>query len=433
MTSRDIVAFLADGDVLLDSGRLPVLTAPELQRDLLDRAGAEVFTGPVRRVAVDVFVRTVAARTQDRPPGEWVPVQELTDAQSFSGELGPAVRQAVMGAEREYSGAAPVPPQRPEWYAPGWLDEVDRWVDAALAAAGRRRTGPSVVLRMWSLSAIVRVATDSGAVFFKSTGGGFDAEPAVTALLAQRYGPLMPAVLATATGGRPRRAWMLLEELSGVDRQRAPGAALALAPVLADLQAGSVGDLARLRAAGCPDRTAASLLDGLAMLLAESVELAGLSADDLDAARAAAPRMAELVRELWDCGLPATLTHGDLHVGNVAYDGDQVRVFDWTDAAVSHPFFDIMLLAGSAEDSAERGRLTLDPSVADAFAARWRAHCPEADIDRALALAAPVNDLYQAISYEGIYRNQEDASRWELEGVVERFLRRLPELVDRVG
>jgi hypothetical protein len=44
-----------------------------------------------------------------------------------------------------------------------------------------------------------------------------------------------------------------------------------------------------------------------------------------------------------------------------------------------------------------------------------------------------VNDLYQAISYEAIYRAQEDASRWELEGVVERFLRRLPELVDGVG
>jgi aminoglycoside phosphotransferase (APT) family kinase protein len=254
----------------------------------------------------------------------------------------------------------------------------------------------------------------------------------VTALLAERYGQLMPTVLATASGAAemPGRTWMLLEELRGLHQDQAPGAAAALAPALADLQARTADDLADLRAAGCQDRTMSSLLDGLTRLLHESVELTRLSAAELAAARSAAPRMADVVRELWGCGLPDTLTHGDLHLGNVAYDGERVRVFDWTDAAVSHPFLDVILLAGSAQGSAERGRLTLDRGVAAAFAARWRAHRPDADVDRALQLAVPVNDLYQAISYEGIYRAQEDASRWELEGVVERFLRRLPELAE---
>jgi hypothetical protein len=223
----------------------------------------------------------------------------------------------VVTAAREYSGSAPQPPRRPEWYTPGWLDAVDEWIDDALAAAGRRRTGPSVVTRMWSLSAIVRVATDTGTVVFKSTGGGFEAEPTVTTLLAEHYGELVPTVL---------------------------------------------------------------------------------------------------------------------HVGNVAYDGDRVRVFDWTDPAVGHPSLDVVLLARSADEGTgdHADEPPLDRDVTDAYTARWRAHLPGADVERAMELAVPVNELYQALSYEGISRHQEDAARWELGGVVERFLRRLPHIVDGV-
>jgi aminoglycoside phosphotransferase (APT) family kinase protein len=176
-------------------------------------------------------------------------------------------------------------------------------------------------------------------------------------------------------------------------------------------------------------------LDGFAALLRESVELPAVSPEELAAAHSAAPRMAELVRELWSCGVPATLTHGDLHVGNVAYDGDRVRIFDWTDAAVGHPFLDATLLARPADEGTEDDvdEPALDRDVIDAYTARWRAHLPGADVDRAMELALPVNELYQALSYEGIYRHQEDAARWELGGVVERFVRRLPRLVDGVG
>jgi Phosphotransferase enzyme family len=439
MASVDIIAFLAHGDVLLEADRLPFMAEPDLHRELLDRVGADVFTGPAQRVAAGVLVQTVTGRTVPRPAGTWIPVESLTDAQASPDRHGPAVRSAVVTAARQHFGRAAVPPRRPEWYTPGWLDAVDNWIDATLASAGRRRTGSSVVTRMWSLSAIVRVATDSGTVYFKATGGGFDAEPAVTALLAERYGRLMPTVLGTVSGaagdaGGARRAWMLLEELSGVQQDRAPGAAVALAPAFADLQAQTADDLAELRAAGCPDRTMPSLLDGLAMLLRDSTELGRLTAKEWTAARSAAPRMAELVRRLWACGLPATLTHGDLHLGNVAYDGHRVRVFDWTDAAVSHPFLDAVLLARSATGDAETesGGAVLDQEVVAAYTSRWRTLRPQADVDGAMTLAVPVNELYQAISYEGIYRHQEVASHWELEGAVERFLRRLPQLVESV-
>ena len=54
----------------------------------------------------------------------------------------------------------------------------------------------------------------------------------------------------------------------------------------------------------------------------------------------ATARAEALVREFWACGIPDTLSHGDLHPGNVAYDGREVRLFDWTDGCVTHPFLD---------------------------------------------------------------------------------------------
>jgi hypothetical protein len=58
---------------------------------------------------------------------------------------------------------------------------------------------------------------------------------------------------------------------------------------------------------------------------------------------------------------------------------------------------------------------------------------PRADVDRALRLAPAIDRIVQAISIERIYRSQEETSRWELAGVVECFLRELPDLLAQVG
>ena len=44
-----------------------------------------------------------------------------------------------------------------------------------------------------------------------------------------------------------------------------------------------------------------------------------------------------------------------------------------------------------------------------------------------MRLAPLANQIYQTISYEGIYRAQEDRTRWEIGGVVARMLRSLVE------
>jgi aminoglycoside phosphotransferase (APT) family kinase protein len=198
---------------------------------------------------------------------------------------------------------------------------------------------------------------------------------------------------------------------------------------MAEVQLLSLDRLADLEAAGCPDRTLEPTLSAFEDLLQHSVMFGDLTGAELAAAREAAPRAKDLVRRFWDCGIPDTVSHGDLHPGNVACTSDELRIFDWTDAAVSHPFLDAAHFARSAlgrQPPMAAPRLAMDLEIAAAFIDEWRAACPAADVDTAIRLAPFVDQLYQAISYEGIYRAVEPDSRWELAGVVEQFLRGLP-------
>ena len=122
----------------------------------------------------------------------------------------------------------------------------------------------------------------------------------------------------------------------------------------------------------------------------------------------ATARAEELVREFWACGVPDTLSHGDLHPGNVAYDGRELRIFDWTDGCVTHPFLDGSHLArvldwyGTAEGEADR--------VMQAHARPWRDAFPDADVDRALELAPLADLVFQTVTFAHIAAAAEDGS-----------------------
>ena len=124
--------------------------------------------------------------------------------------------------------------------------------------------------------------------------------------------------------------------------------------------------------------------------------------------------------ELAELGLPETLVHGDLHPGNVAHDGDALVLYDWSDAAVAHPFLDAAHLVRSIpEEERDAARA--------AYAEVWRTAYPDVDVARGLELAAQVNTIYQMVTFEHICRAVEDASYWELSGVVARYLKQLPD------
>ncbi len=378
-----------------------------------------VTVSPVRRLDTEPrrFVHVLSG-TGGAPTGaaEWLDVANLDRLDEPE-----AVLSAVRLAVGELNGQVPRPLHRPDWYRLGWLEEVESWIDARLAVSGRRRTGPSSVIKLWGLSVVLRVPCAwpnavEAAVYFKATCDLFRAEPMISQALGLFARDHVPSVLAVDHD----RAWMLMDPLPGADSETPPSLAVTAAEVLATVQLTALSHLNELARAGCPDRGLQPTLDGLRLVIDDSTELHLLSADERAAVAAMGPWLTSKIGELYQCGLPITVGHGDLNLGNLASDGTRLVLFDWTDACFTHPFLDAAHLAQS------RGVADKNDVLA-AFSRPWRDAFPGADVDHALGLAPLVNKAFQAISYEGIARAQEPTARWVMGGGVASVLRDLAE------
>ena len=416
MTEPHHVAFVHHGRVLVDETRTLPSFVPDQHLGSLTSAltlvGADVALAPVARLRDGRRVHVVGTRGAP-PGGAFVEPGELADA-----ELAEAVERGILEQD-----PVRTPPGRPDWFRPAWFDRVEAWIDEALARSGRRRTHPIQPIKLWSISAVARVATDGGDVWLKAPCEHFRGEVRVHPTVASLFPDLVPTLIAT----EETEGWLLMEPMAGVEEDRADGAGLEVANRWAAAQIQAVEHVDALLAGGCRRRGVEETLAGFHRVLAGSSELSLLSGEQVSAVRGCAGQIESLVRELWGAGIPDTLAHGDLHLGNVAWDGDALRIFDWTDGCVSHPFLDASHLAHFSR--ARPG----DPGLESTYAEQWRAAYPHADIDRILALAPLVDMVFQAITFDDIVNTTEPMSRWELGGVVADILRTLPEKVAETG
>jgi hypothetical protein len=410
------VALLHEGRVLVVDGRLPEIEVDEDVAELedhrftraLDVVGADVYLAPVLELEKDRFVDVVGCRALPVPEGTWVEPAFLGDA-ALSGLLASAIAEH-----------AEPHPLRPPWFLPGWYDEMEAWVDEQLVTSGRRRTGVIRVSRVWSISGVLQVPTDTGDVWFKAASDMFRGEAALHRALARHFPGDVPALVAVDVD----RGWILMEAMEGAgDSNRAPGADAALAQRWGAVQLTSLDVLDELVAAGAPVRDADATVAGFRRAVAESPELSQLTPEERAALDDVLDEVGQMVQELWGCGLPDTLSHGDLHIGNVAYDGEVLRVFDLTDCCVSHPLLDAYHLAHFDQRK---------PSESELFAAflrPWRAAYPDADLDRATALVPVVDLAFQVDTFHRIALATEPVSAYELGGVVAWLLKRVPDAV----
>jgi hypothetical protein len=223
--------------------------------------------------------------------------------------------------------------------------------------------------RTWNLSAIWRYHGPGGvpAAWLKQVPPFFAHEAAVLRLVGDVAPDLAPHVLAAGDHGRA-----LIAHVPGADRYDAPPSFRA--EVLAawqPVQSHFAGRLPQLRAAGIPDISLAALPEVARPHLSGMPGLAALL-DDLPSRLAAVDA----------CGLPDTLVHGDLHMGNVIHDGESFTIVDWGDAAIGNPAYDAVRMPGQPEVLAE-------------WAKRW----PDHDALRAAELLQPVELLRQAVVY----------------------------------
>ncbi len=294
-----------------------------------------------------------------------------------------------------------------------WLGEIAGWTQAQLATRKISTTGSPVEVRVLPWSAVFCCPTTAGDVYFKACAPSQGFEPALARFLAERRPDDVLPVLAADLD----RAWLLLPDGGDVLRHRLTGTAddlvahwSAILPQLSALQHDLAGDATRLLSLGVMDRRP-SVLPALFLELLDRADRwpldhpDGLSRDDLPRLRAFAPHLSSLCEELAALGPAPTLVIDDLHDGHIFVappaDSPRYRFFDFGDACVGHPFF--QMIAPQRFYAHEFDELELDDSAVESlyeiYLRRWSAEMPLKTRRHALDLALALGPLVRALTW----------------------------------
>jgi hypothetical protein len=308
-------------------------------------------------------------------------------------------------------------PLRAPWAEPGWFSRASHWMTETLIALGRNPTGPVQQFRNLGISSVLRVPTAAGLVYLKATAKLplFINEGAFMAQLAEQFPGQIPRPIAIEA----QQHWMLLDDFGADLRTQKPSEA-DVAKFLGQfgaLQVQSAGMTDALRRAGCRDRRLAVLALQIADLAVHPLTARHTTPDEPSRLCAAVPGLQERCTILGRYNLPDCLVHGDLHLGNVARNGDRYQVFDWSDSCIAHPFVDMIEPYFFYDDAEIQGRLR------DAYLSQWTQFEPMERLSEVWRLAKPLAALHQAVSYLHILIGQEELVHSEMADGLRDFVR----------
>lgn len=311
---------------------------------------------------------------------------------------------------------------RASWMRTGWYPKISHWmIDLADRMSLTEIEAPTQV-RSWARSATMKIKTKEETLYLKAVPHFFSYEPVITRVLSIRYPERAPDVRAVHV----ENGWMLMREFEGTPLTHIDDIEVWKRAVkeFARLQIDLIKNTQSLVALGVPDRNVDYLASQITRLMQDLPN--SLTEDEKIQLQRFAPTLRGMCHELAEYNIPLTLTHGDLWSGQVIVKADgKCLFFDWSDASISHPFFDMTTFL--AEVDAEL------PTIPDArsqlittYLQNWGRYEPMANLKQAYSLAMILGSLHQALFYYvHILPGVESAVRWELSGMLTHLLRQV--------
>ena len=210
------------------------------------------------------------------------------------------------------------------------IEEAESWVRSWLLI-----TGPLELFQAEPWASVFRAPAHGGVVWFKACASRQSFEVPLTAALSARW-DAVTEVLAHDVD----RRWLLMADAGEPLRTlgNPPQRWLEILPTYGELQIGETGRAEEHLASAVPDLRLAHLPALYEELLRAELPLESAETSALEAFR---PRFSELCEELDGAGIDATVQHDDLHMNNVYVKDGALRVLDWGDASIGHPFFSL--------------------------------------------------------------------------------------------
>jgi hypothetical protein len=199
-------------------------------------------------------------------------------------------------------------------------------------------TGPFELVKERPWATVWRVPLQGGVAYAKACRPIQAFEPALTAALARRWPDRVAEVLAFD----PARAWLLTADAGTPvgDLGNPPELWAEILPRYAELQRGEIAHAAEHIAIGLPDLGLHAFPERFDELLARDLPIDSV---EVEAARRLRPNLVALADELAAAGIGDSVEHADLHLRSVFRRDGRLRILDWGDASVAHPFFSLVV------------------------------------------------------------------------------------------
>lgn len=211
------------------------------------------------------------------------------------------------------------------------IDDAESWVRTRLPI-----TGPLEHFQTEPWAAVFRAPIDGEVVWFKACAPRQAFEVSLTAALSTRWAAVTEVIAHDAD-----RRWLLMTDAGEPLRTlgNPPERWLQILPTYAELQIGESARANEHLARGAPDFRLGRL-----PALYDELLLAELPLEPAEkyALEAFLPSFSELCAELNDAMIGPTVQHDDLHMNNVYLKEGVLRVLDWGDASIAHPFFSLV-------------------------------------------------------------------------------------------
>lgn len=249
------------------------------------------------------------------------------------------------------------------WRDQAWLREAHAWIHANLPGP---LAGSIEQPHVYPWSTVLRIPTTDGPLWFKANAELERFEASLVIELAEAAPDLIVELVAVDTD----RGWLLMRDAGTSLREFGTEEQLerwrAVLPRYAELQLALAPRAQRLLARGVPDERLEGLADRFQRMLGDPELLLvgrpdGVSKDELARLRAAVPEVRSTCAELAAAGIPETIQHDDLNDGQVYEDVGRLRILDWADSCVSHPFHTMVVALRSA--AIQRGLVPGGPEL----------------------------------------------------------------------
>ncbi len=357
----------------------------------------------------------------------WLSRDQASTAHFDNASVSAAVEKWFAEIDRPHDLRAP-------WEDIGWHDSACSWIRDQLSSIGLPASGPIIQDRAWGLSCTMRIATESGNVYFKATPPFMAHEGRAMQAVAENCPELVPPPLALDS----ERGWLLMPDFGGRMLHECPDIrrweeALRIFSTAQVRQADHVGFW---MTQNIPDRRLTRMVAMIDPLIASCAQMLnggsdGLTEAEINDLRSLSMPLKLVCARLAQFGVPHTLVHGDLG-GNILMTDAGYTYFDWTDVCISHPFFEMATISGAYfDESVLRDNPDAETRLRDAYLKPWTGILPMERLVEEFEHSRPLGTLHQAMTYMWILTNISPDARPELHGGLLHWVRNLLRLCGR--